>query len=75
MALMAGGQPPPEVVWPSEMTVDGTQDRRSYDDILQPQLSKQVPVPMKQITYLHGEPRVIWEEEKVSQMITNEQLK
>lgn len=28
---------------------------------------------MKQITYLHGEPKVIWEEE-VSQMISNEQL-
>lgn len=25
--------------------------------------------------YLHGEPRVVWEEDEVTQMIANEQLK
>ncbi|KAH0669551.1 hypothetical protein KY289_024044 [Solanum tuberosum] len=29
---------------------------------------------MKPITYLHGEPRVIWEEAEVEQMIQNENL-
>lgn len=74
MALMAGGQPPVEVVRPPKMTANTTEGRRSYGDVLHPHMSKQVPVPMKQITYLHGEPIVIWEEEEVSQMIANEQL-
>lgn len=43
--------------------------------MLQPQASALIaPMPLKQVTYLHGKPRVIWEEEEVSQMITNEQL-
>ncbi|KAH0696033.1 hypothetical protein KY289_013515 [Solanum tuberosum] len=33
-----------------------------------------MPVPMKQVAYLHGEPRIIWEEEEVEQMIINEDL-
>lgn len=31
-------------------------------------------VPMKLITYLRGEPQVIWEQEEVHQMIVNENL-
>lgn len=29
---------------------------------------------MRQITYLHGEPRIVWEEDEVNQMIINEDL-
>lgn len=29
---------------------------------------------MKSITYLHGDPRIIWEEDEVEQMITKENL-
>ncbi|KAG5627164.1 hypothetical protein H5410_012382 [Solanum commersonii] len=43
MATMAGGQPLMEVVRPPEMTAEGTQMRRSYADVVQPQVSKQVP--------------------------------
>lgn len=71
---MAGGQPPVEAVRPPKVTVDMIEGKRSYGDVLHLQMSKQVPVPMKQITYLHGEPIVIWEEEEISQMIANEQL-
>lgn len=31
-------------------------------------------VPMKPISYLHGEPQVIWEQEEVDQIIINENL-
>lgn len=33
-----------------------------------------IPLAMKPITYLHGEPRVVWEEKEVIQMIANEEL-
>ncbi|KAG5613744.1 hypothetical protein H5410_013568 [Solanum commersonii] len=31
-------------------------------------------LPIMEIAYLHGEPRIIWEEEEVDQMIINEEL-
>ncbi|KAG5632050.1 hypothetical protein H5410_003767 [Solanum commersonii] len=49
--------------------------RRSlYADTLQPMVSIRAPVPIKPLTYLHGEPRVTWNEEEISQMIVNEDL-
>ncbi|WMV29405.1 hypothetical protein MTR67_022790 [Solanum verrucosum] len=32
------------------------------------------PVQLKPVTYLHGEPIVLWEQEEVNQMIINENL-
>lgn len=32
------------------------------------------PIPLKPISNLHGQPRVLWEQEKVNQMIVNENL-
>ncbi|KAH0639750.1 hypothetical protein KY285_036336 [Solanum tuberosum] len=32
------------------------------------------PIPLKPLTYLHGEPQVIWEQKEVNQMIINENL-
>lgn len=75
MATIAGGQPP--TVADRLPIVDNivcSEGRKSYADVLQQQETKQVPIPMKQLTYLHGEPRVVWEEEEVIQMIANEQL-
>lgn len=75
MASSAGGQPPLEAVGPPDSAQTGAGGRRSFADLLQPQPSVAVaPVPRKQVTYSHGEPRIIWEEEEVSQMISNEQL-
>ncbi|KAK4706365.1 hypothetical protein R3W88_034060 [Solanum pinnatisectum] len=46
----------------------------TYANTIKPQSPQYKPVPMKQIAYLHGEPRIIWEEEEVVQMIINEDL-
>ncbi|KAK4707352.1 hypothetical protein R3W88_033079 [Solanum pinnatisectum] len=46
----------------------------NYATTLQPHISKHIPLPLKPITYLRGEPRVVWTEEEVTQMITNEEL-
>lgn len=32
------------------------------------------PIPMKPITYLYGEPQVIWDQTEVDQVIINENL-
>lgn len=75
MANLAGGQPPLEVVPP----VHGLSNKlltgeMSYAATLQPTMTTRAPVPIKPLSLLHGEPRVIWEEEEVSQMIVNEDL-
>lgn len=46
----------------------------TYTVALQPMIEKKVSILRKQITYLHGEPLIVWEEEKVSQMFMNEDL-
>ncbi|KAG5628245.1 hypothetical protein H5410_013463 [Solanum commersonii] len=68
MALTAIGQPPTEV---AQIVND---KGLSYASTLQPHTSKHVPLPLKPTTYLHAEPRVVWEEEEVTQMIANEEL-
>ncbi|XP_049359160.1 uncharacterized protein LOC125823817 [Solanum verrucosum] len=75
MANLAGGQPPLEVV-PlvhvlSNKLLTG---EMSYATTLQPTMTTRAPVPIKPSSLLHGEPKVIWEEEKVCQMIVNEDL-
>ncbi|XP_047257514.1 uncharacterized mitochondrial protein AtMg00810-like [Capsicum annuum] len=41
---------------------------------LQSEVAKRVVIPVKPLTYLYIEPRVVWDEEKVSQIIVNEDL-
>lgn len=75
MVEMAGEQAPMEVVRAPEPSLHHSiEGKRSYADMLQPQVTKQVPLLLKPITYLHGEHRVVWEEEEVTQMIANEHL-
>jgi len=68
MAAMATGQPPPEV---GQITsVPGC----SYAEKLKPKTTHFQSIPLKPVTYLHGEPQVIWEQDEVNQMIVNENL-
>lgn len=48
--------------------------KQNYADTLRPLQVTKKSVPLKPVSYLHGEPRVIWEEEEVEQMIHNENL-
>ncbi|KAH0636657.1 hypothetical protein KY289_036572 [Solanum tuberosum] len=68
MAATAIGQPPPEVGLISSAS-GGT-----YAEKLKPKSVHYQSIPLKPITYLHGEPQVIWEHEEVNQMIVNENL-
>ncbi|KAH0761377.1 hypothetical protein KY290_017450 [Solanum tuberosum] len=68
---MTGGQPPMEAG--PLVAMNGTKEL-AYATTLQPTMSARALVPIKPLTYLHGEPRVIWEEEEVTQMIVNEEL-
>lgn len=74
MASLAGGQPSTEAGRPPDLVPSRSRSRGSYAKLLQLQTSSYVPLPMKQITYLHEEPRVVWEEEEITQMKANEQL-
>ncbi|KAG5611553.1 hypothetical protein H5410_022834 [Solanum commersonii] len=67
MAATASGQPPPEV---GLLAPSGP----SYADSLKQPRAKVKSLPLKPISYLHGEPQVIWEHEEVNQMIINENL-
>ncbi|WMV15119.1 hypothetical protein MTR67_008504 [Solanum verrucosum] len=49
-------------------------NKRSYANVIKPPQSQCKSLSLKQIAYLHGEPRIIWEEEEVDQMIINEEL-
>ncbi|KAH0711972.1 hypothetical protein KY289_007931 [Solanum tuberosum] len=67
MAATATGQPPPDIGL--VIASGGT-----YAEKLKPKTSHYQPILLKPITYLHGEPQVIWEQEEVNQMIVNENL-
>ncbi|KAG5579777.1 hypothetical protein H5410_050404 [Solanum commersonii] len=45
-----------------------------YANTLTPPIQKTKWLPLKPITYLHGEPKIAWEEEEVEQMIINGKL-
>ncbi|KAG5591126.1 hypothetical protein H5410_041640 [Solanum commersonii] len=53
-------------------------NRGSFEEDLCKQIktysTQHKPIPLKQIAYLHEEPRIVWKEEKVNQMIMNEHL-
>ncbi|KAH0658682.1 hypothetical protein KY285_027219 [Solanum tuberosum] len=64
------GQPSPEtgqIQSNSAMT-------RNYAAILRPSPLSSKPVTMRPISYLHGEPTIICEEDQVTQMIYTENL-
>lgn len=46
----------------------------NYADILKQPQPELKSIPMKPVVYLHGEPRVVWEEDEINQMIVNENL-
>lgn len=46
----------------------------NYAGVLKPTQVVLKFVPLKPVMYLQGEPRVIWEEHEVEQMIVNENL-
>ncbi|WMV45111.1 hypothetical protein MTR67_038496 [Solanum verrucosum] len=68
MAATATGQPPPEV---GQIT---STPGCSYAEKLKPKATHVQSIPLKPVTYLHGEPQVIWEQDEVNQMIVNENL-
>ncbi|KAG5580971.1 hypothetical protein H5410_051598 [Solanum commersonii] len=49
-------------------------DKPTYASTIKPTHPSCKLVPLKQISYLHGAPRINWEEEEVNQMIINEDL-
>ncbi|WMV59749.1 hypothetical protein MTR67_053134 [Solanum verrucosum] len=72
MATTSIGQPPLiEVGMPLKPT---DQNKPTYASTLATHVQKTKPLPLKAITYLHGEPKIVWDEEEVEQMIINEKL-
>ncbi|KAG5579372.1 hypothetical protein H5410_049999 [Solanum commersonii] len=76
MATMLVGQPPSGEVAPhTNQSLPYT--ALNFLGALRPDITKStpsIPLTLKYVAYLHGEPRVIWEEEEVEQMIINENL-
>ncbi|KAK4737129.1 hypothetical protein R3W88_000826 [Solanum pinnatisectum] len=72
MATTTIGQPPSmEVGLPTMPTYH---NKPTYANILSTHAQKTKSLPLKPIMYLHGEPKIVWEEEEVEQMIINEKL-
>ncbi|KAG5581128.1 hypothetical protein H5410_051755 [Solanum commersonii] len=72
MAMMALGQPPPMEVG---LTISMKAiNKPTYVSTIKPAHPSCKYVPLKQISCLHGEPRIVWEEDEVNQMIINEDL-
>lgn len=46
----------------------------TYANTIKPTQPAHKPLPLKQIAYQHGEPRIVWEEEEINQMIINVDL-
>lgn len=46
----------------------------SYTSTLLSPKSQHKPIPLKQVSFLHGEPKIVWKEDEVDQMIINEEL-
>ncbi|KAH0665726.1 hypothetical protein KY290_027962 [Solanum tuberosum] len=68
MATAAVGQPPPvEVALTPQGVINnlGHPSTTSYANTIKRKSPPHKPVPMKQIAYLHGEPRIVWEDEEV----------
>ncbi|WMV46852.1 hypothetical protein MTR67_040237 [Solanum verrucosum] len=70
MAISAGSQPPTEVGQPALFA----KPVMSYAGSLKPTAISVKPLSLKPISYLHGEPIVMWEQDEIDQMIVNENL-
>lgn len=53
---------------------DGPSGKVSYAALLQQPKMPTKTVLMKPISYLHGEPQIIWEQDEVEQLVINESL-
>jgi len=73
MAIVASEQPFVEAS-PLIMHPGHTVGESSYASKLQPSMTFRAPWPLTNLTYLHGEPRVIWKEKEVEHIIVNEDL-
>ncbi|KAH0713421.1 hypothetical protein KY289_009380 [Solanum tuberosum] len=62
MTVMMAGQPPIEA------------GQQTYASLLRPTTGAVKSLPLKPISYLHGEPRLVWDQSEVEQMIVNENL-
>ncbi|XP_049394640.1 uncharacterized protein LOC125858913 [Solanum stenotomum] len=62
MVAAAAGQP------------SGEASQQTYASLLRSSTEERRPVSLKPLTYLHGEPRVIWDQSEVEQIIVNENL-
>ncbi|KAH0650566.1 hypothetical protein KY284_030478 [Solanum tuberosum] len=77
MATATVGQPLSGEIGPITQGITNTNGLPctiTYANKVKAKSSQYMPVPMKQVAYLHGEPRIIWEEKEVEQMIINEDL-
>ncbi|KAH0716807.1 hypothetical protein KY290_013066 [Solanum tuberosum] len=72
MASMATGQPPPVEVGQTQGPLE--EIKISYANTLVAPKKPHHSLQIKPLTYLHGEPKLVWEEEEVQQMIVNEDL-
>ncbi|PHU17446.1 hypothetical protein BC332_13141 [Capsicum chinense] len=70
MALVVAGQPSVTEIGQDDTTIT----KPTFANILQSAIIPNMQLPLKEISYLHGEPHIIWEEEKVNQMIIKEDL-
>uniref|UniRef100_M1DV65 Uncharacterized protein n=1 Tax=Solanum tuberosum TaxID=4113 RepID=M1DV65_SOLTU len=66
MADTATGQPNPEV----GLSIPSS--KITYAESLKPKATQIKLIPLKPITYLHGEPQVIWEQEEGPDLIKEE---
>ncbi|KAH0655463.1 hypothetical protein KY285_030345 [Solanum tuberosum] len=70
MDTTGGGQTPLEDGHPTHTNLP----RVSYVNSLKPTSLNIKTIPLKLVTYLHGEPMVLWDQEEVDQMIINDNL-
>lgn len=47
---------------------------KTFADLLKQPIPQVKLIPIKPVTYLHGEPQIIWDQTEVDQMIINENL-
>ncbi|WMV39052.1 hypothetical protein MTR67_032437 [Solanum verrucosum] len=72
MAAMAIGQPPTVEVGQTQGILE--EKKITYANTLAAPKPKHHNLRIKPLTYLHGEPKLVWDEEEVQQMIINEDL-
>ncbi|KAK4732458.1 hypothetical protein R3W88_025446 [Solanum pinnatisectum] len=72
MSILAVGQPPPVEVRPALAPIQTPVV--TYAQTVNSSAIVQQHMQLKPIAYLHGEPRIVWEEEEVEQMNVKENL-